>query len=165
MRRWVISSPDKQNQWFDPGQVVKPAAKRDRFSRKTMLRVWWNFEGVIHFELVPNNCAIDAELYSAQLDRMYAELRRKYPALVNRKRVLLQQDNASPHTARKTKEKLRELDVTELPPRPAYSPDLAPSDFHLLRVMAHFVSGCSFKTIEPSTPNSILPNWTECTWS
>jgi histone-lysine N-methyltransferase SETMAR len=79
---------------------------------------------------------------------MYAELSRKYPALFNRRRVLLQQDNASPHTARKTKEKLRELDVPELLPHPAYSPDLAPSDFHLFRTMAHFVRGHSLKTIE-----------------
>jgi histone-lysine N-methyltransferase SETMAR len=110
-----------------------------------MLRVWWNFEGVIHFELVPNNCS---ELYSAQLDRMYVELSRKYPALFNRKRVVLQQDNVSPHTARKTKEKFRELDATELLPHPAYSPDLAPSDFNLFRAIEHFLRGRSFKTIE-----------------
>jgi histone-lysine N-methyltransferase SETMAR len=113
-----------------------------------MLCVWWNFEGIIHFELVPNNLAIDAELCSAQLDRMYAELSRKYLALVNRRRVLLQQDNASPHTARKTKGRLRELDAPELLPHPAYSPDHAPSDFHLLRPMEHFLRGRSFKTVE-----------------
>jgi hypothetical protein len=110
-----------------------------------MLRVWWNFEGVIHFQLVPNNRAIDAELYSAQLDRMYAEVNRKYPALVNREQILLQQDNASPHTAKKAKEKLRELDAIELLPNPACSSDLAPSDFLLFRAMAHFFRGCSFK--------------------
>jgi hypothetical protein len=62
---------------------------------------------------------------------MYTELSQKYPALVNRKWVLLQQDNASPHTARKMKEKLRELDAMELLPHPAYSPNLSPSDSFL----------------------------------
>ena len=90
--------------------MAEPVPKRDRFSRKAMLCVWWNFEGIIHFELVPNNRAIDAELYSAQLDRMHTALAQKYPALVNRKRVILQQDNASPHIARRTKEKIRELE-------------------------------------------------------
>jgi hypothetical protein len=61
---------------------------------------------------------------------------------------LLQQDSASPHTARKTKKRLRELDATELAPHPAYSPDLASSDFHLFWSMAHFVRGRSFKTVE-----------------
>jgi hypothetical protein len=78
---------------------------------------------------------------------MYVELSRKYPALVYRKWVLLQ-DSASPHTAGKMKEKLRELDAIELLPHPAYSSDLQPSDFHLFRAMAHFLHGCSFKTIE-----------------
>jgi histone-lysine N-methyltransferase SETMAR len=59
--------------------------------------------------------------------------------LANRKRVLLQQDNASPHTARKTKETLRELDDIKLLLHPAYSLDLAPSDFHLFWAMAHFL--------------------------
>ena len=113
-----------------------------------MLCVWWNFEGIIHFELVPNNRAIDAELYSAQLDRMHTALAQKYPALVNRKRVILQQDNASPHTARRTKEKIRELESIELLPHPAYSPDLAPSDFHLFRSMAHFLRGRSFANLD-----------------
>jgi hypothetical protein len=77
---------------------------------------------------------------------MYAELSRKYPALVNRKRLMLQQDNASPHTARKTM-KLQELDI-KLLSHPAYSPDLVLYDFHLFWAMAHFLHGCRFKRIE-----------------
>ena len=147
--KWVyFNNPDKQNQWLDPGQMAEPVAKRDRFSKKALLCVWWNFEGVIHFELVPNGRTIDADLYCAQLDRMYAALRRKYPALVNRKRALMQQDNAKPHTARQTKEKIKELDGIELLPHPAYSPDLAPSDYHLFRSMAHFLRGRSFNNLD-----------------
>lgn len=147
--KWVyFSNPDKENQWLDPGQMAEPVPRRDRFSRKTMLCVWWNFEGIIHFELVPNGRAINADLYSEQLDRMHAALVLRYPALVNRKRVILQQDNASPHTANTTKEKIRELNSIELLPHPAYSPDLAPSDFHLFRSMAHFLRGRSFANLE-----------------
>jgi histone-lysine N-methyltransferase SETMAR len=66
------------------------------------------------------------------------------PGFGQQKRVLLQQDDASSHTARKTKEKPRELEVTALLSHPAYIPDLAPSDFHLFRAMAHFLRGRSF---------------------
>jgi histone-lysine N-methyltransferase SETMAR len=148
MRSGFISSLDTHNQWYDPGQVVKPVAKRDMFSSKAMLCVWWNFEGIIHLQLMKNNRAINAELCSTQLDRMYLELSWKYPALVNRKRVLLQQDNASPHTARKTKEKLRELDAIALVPHPAYRPNLLPCDFYLFWAVAHFLHGWSFETIK-----------------
>ncbi len=102
---------------------------------------------MIHFELVPNGRTIDADLYCAQLDRMYAALGEKYPALINRKRVLLQQDNAKPHTAKQTKEKIKNLDAFELLPHPAYSPDLAPSDYHLFRSKAHFLRGRSFNNL------------------
>lgn len=147
--KWVyFDNPDMGSQWLNPGQTAKPVAKRERFFSKAMLCVWWNYEGVIHFEVVPNNRSIDSELYSAQLDRMHTALAQKYPALVNRKRVLLQQDNAAPHTSKRTKEKLQELDSIELLPHPAYSPDLAPSDFHLFRSMAHFLRGRKFSNID-----------------
>jgi [histone H3]-lysine36 N-dimethyltransferase SETMAR len=147
--KWIyFSNPNKENQWLDPGQEAYPVAKRDRFSKKVMLCVWWNFEGVIHFELVANNRAINAELYTDQLDRMYTALGKKYPALINRKQVILQQDNASPHTAALTRRKIEELEAIELLPHPAYSPDLAPSDFHLFRAMSHFLKGRSFSDID-----------------
>ena len=113
-----------------------------------MLCIWWNFQGVIHFELVPNGCSINAELYSQQLDRMYAALQLIYLAVINRRRALFLQDNAKPHTANRTKEKIEELVGIELLPHPAYSPDLAPSDYHLFRSMAHFLRGKRFNNAE-----------------
>ncbi|GBP17578.1 Histone-lysine N-methyltransferase SETMAR [Eumeta japonica] len=53
----------------------------------------------------------------------------KYPSLVNLKPTLLQNDNARPHTAKVTREKIEELGGIELPPRTVFSPDLVPSDF------------------------------------
>jgi hypothetical protein len=46
--------------------------------------------------------------------------------------VLLHHDNTKPHTARATQERFQEILVQwELLEHPPYSPDLAPSDFHL----------------------------------
>jgi histone-lysine N-methyltransferase SETMAR len=86
-----------------------PGAKRERFGKKDLLCVWWNYEGLIYYELVPHGHKINAEVYSQQLEEMYTILLENYPALVNRKRVLLQQDNARPHTAKKTLQKIEEL--------------------------------------------------------
>ena len=93
-----------------------------------MLCVWWNFEGIIHFELVPNGRSIVSNLYSQQLQRMHAILKLKYPASVNRRQVLLQQDNTTAHTFRLTKNKIQEIQSIELIEHPAYSLDLSPSD-------------------------------------
>jgi histone-lysine N-methyltransferase SETMAR len=76
-------------------------AKRERFAKKVLLCVWWNYKGLIYYELVPDGRTINVEVYSQQLEKMYTVLLEKYPALVNRKHVLLQQDNARPHTAKK----------------------------------------------------------------
>ena len=57
---------------------------------------------------------------------MYAKFKLKYPAVVNRNQTLLQQDNARPHTATLTIQKIQELGGIELLPYPAYSPDVVP---------------------------------------
>ena len=63
--------------------------------------------------------------------------------------VLLKQDNARPHTARTTTTKIEELRGFELLPRPRYSSDLAPWDYHLFRSMAHLLRGRYFENFEP----------------
>jgi hypothetical protein len=75
------------------------------------------------------------EVYSQQLEKMYTVLLEKDPVLVNWKRVLLQQDNARPHMAKKTLPKIDELEGIELLLYPAFSPDLEPSDYCLFRSM------------------------------
>jgi len=122
--------------------MAEPVAKQDSFSRKTLLCVWRNVE------LVPNNRTIDVDFYCARLNRIYSELSWKYPALVNRKRVLLQQDNAKLDTARRTKEKITELDAIELLSHPGYISDLTPSNYHLFRSMAHFLRTRRFDNLE-----------------
>jgi hypothetical protein len=84
-------------------------------------------EILIYYELVPEGVTINVEVYSQQLEKMYTVLLEKYPALVNRKCMLLQQDNARPHTAKKTLQKIEELEGIELLSHPAFSPDLEPS--------------------------------------
>ena len=143
---WIYyRNPDKRNQWLHSGQPANTVARIGRFEDKVMLSVWWNYEGILHFELVPDGHAVDADLYSQQLDRVYATLRDRYPALVNRKHALLQQDNVPAHRAKLSQQKIKELDGIELLPYSAYSPNLAPSDYYLFREMTHFLSGRRFK--------------------
>jgi histone-lysine N-methyltransferase SETMAR len=93
---------------------------------------------------VPDGRTINAEVYSQDLGKMYMVLLKKYPELVNRKRALLQQDNARPHTAKKTLQKIEELVDIELLLHHAFSPDLEPSDYYLFRSMAQFLRGKNF---------------------
>ena len=92
--------------------------KRGRFEAKTMLCVWWNFEGPVYWELVPQSRTVDGTLYAEQLQRVYDIVRRRYPALVNRKRLLLQFDNAPYHRSRRVRQQIAAMDGVEilLPP-------------------------------------------------
>ena len=98
------------------------------------LCVWCDWQGIIHYELLPNS-----DLYCQQLDRLNAALMQKRPSLINRGRIVFHQDNARPHTYLVTYQKLRELGW-EVLLHPPYSPDLAPSDYHLFLSMANELS-------------------------
>jgi [histone H3]-lysine36 N-dimethyltransferase SETMAR len=147
--KWIyFRNPDKSCQWVDRGSRAEPHPKRGQFEKKVMLSIFWNYEGVILFDLLPHGQTINSEYYCDLLERMYAVLRERYPAIVNRKRVILQQDNARPHTSKMTMDKIKNLDGIEILPHPPYSPDLAPSDYYLFRSMAHFLRGRQFKDVE-----------------
>jgi histone-lysine N-methyltransferase SETMAR len=90
---------------------------------------------------------MNAEVSSQQLEKMYTILLEKYPALVNRNCALLQQDNARPHTVKKTPQEIEELGGIELLPHPSFSPDLAPPDYYLFRSMAQFLRGKKFQSV------------------
>jgi histone-lysine N-methyltransferase SETMAR len=146
--KWVLYVNAKRtNQWLFPGQTPVPTAKPGLHPQKVLLCVWWDCIGVIHFEVLEMGQTITADLYCQQLDRLHQALIEKRPALVNRKGVILQHDNARPHTARITQQKIRDLGW-EVLPHPPYSPDTAPSDYHLFRSLEHFLSGKTFRNID-----------------
>ena len=111
--KWIfLRNPDKRKQWVSPGQEFG-VAKQDRFGKKVMLCVWWNYQGIVHFELLRDGLAVNATLYTQQLERVHEVLRTRYPGLVNRNQVLLQHDNAPAHRAKMTKAKIQELDASK----------------------------------------------------
>ena len=103
--------------------------------------MWWDTEGVVHWELLPSGMTINAEVYCSQLDRVEAALTEKRP---HREKVLLLHDNATPHTAKKTKRHLQQKKWVVLP-HPPYSPDIAPTDFKFFRSLQNSLRGKEFK--------------------
>ena len=86
---------------------------------------------------------------------MYAGLLKNHlhPAIKSKRRgrlstcVLLQHDNARPHTARSTVATIQDL-FFKCFPHPPYSPDLAPSDFHVFGPLKEVRRGKSFRSDE-----------------
>jgi histone-lysine N-methyltransferase SETMAR len=81
------------------------------------------------------------------LDRVNECLKEKRPHLVNRKGVVFHQDNARPHVSEMTQQKIKELNL-EISDHPPYSPDLAPSDYHLFRSLQNHLNNKKFERFE-----------------
>ena len=96
---------------------------------KVMATVFWDSKGVIIFYFVLKRSTITGVYYANLLDQLRTAIREKRRGKLS-KGVLLQQDNARVHTCKVAMDAV-ERNGYELIPHPAYSPDLAPSDFFL----------------------------------
>ncbi|KAK6767032.1 hypothetical protein RB195_026354 [Necator americanus] len=140
----------QRKEWVAPGGTPKPRAKQDLHPKKTMICVWWDWEGLVHWEMLEKNKTVEKNLYIAQLHRVKEAIQLKRPH--RRGQVILLHDNARPHTANIVKAALQELDW-EVLQHPPYSPDLAPTDYHLFRSLSNQMRGVTFDN------NEDLENW------
>ena len=144
--KWVMyDNAFLGKQWLPKGRSPTPTARPGLHPKKVLISVFWDYRGIIHYELLSEGQSIDAKTYCEQLDRLAKELKVKRPALINRKGVIFHQDNARPHTAQLTVQKIKKDLNWELLPHPPYSPDVAPSDYHLFRSMEHFLRNKKFE--------------------
>jgi len=120
-----------------PGHASTSTARLNIYGAKIMLCIWWDQLGVVYYELLKPNETITGDRYRMQLMRLSRALKEKRPQYQERHdKVILQHDNARPHIARPVKTYFETLKWKVLL-HPPYSPDVAPSDYHLFRSMAH----------------------------
>ena len=142
--KWVLyETPKHSRHWLSPQDAVPHTARPPMHPRKIMLCVWWTGHQVVHYELLPMGQTVTGDLYSQQLERVQQALRQKEPALVNRKGVLFLHDNARPHVTQVVWDTIQQLGWETLC-HPPYSPDLAPSDYHLFHSLDNHLRGKSF---------------------
>jgi transposase len=107
-------------------------------------------EEIIFYELLERNLTVTAERYCQQLHRLEEAIQQKRPG--QRHGMILQHDNARPHTANMTKGAIQKLDWKILP-HPPYSPDLARSDYHFFSSLCNNLRRVSFNK------DAELQNW------
>jgi histone-lysine N-methyltransferase SETMAR len=103
MRSGCYVNRTRKRQWLGAGQIRVATPKNDLHPKKIMLSVWWKVRGIIHWELLSTGCAITADLYCQQLDRVASKLQEKQD------RIYFLHDNTRPHIAKSTREKLLKL--------------------------------------------------------
>ena len=130
-------------EWRHP---TSPRSKKFKFQQsagKVMVTVFWDSVGVILMDFMFKEATINSDVYIDTLKKLKARIRRVRPAL--KMSVLLQHDNARPHTSLKTREVISSFGWTTIL-QPPYSPDLEPSDFHLFGSLKESLSDGAVKT-------------------
>ena len=99
-----------------------------------MLLSFFDIRGIVHYEFVPTGQTVNQVYYLKVLERLREKVRQKRPEIFANNSRILHHDNAPAHTALSVREFLATKQITVLQ-HPAYSPDLAPSDFFLFPKM------------------------------
>ncbi|KAJ4436780.1 hypothetical protein ANN_16912 [Periplaneta americana] len=104
---------------------------------KVMLEVFFDSQGLMHHEFIPEGRTVTKELYVETLRRLWDAVRRKRPEKWVENNWFLMHDNAPAHRAIIVKNFLARHNITALD-HPPYSPDLSPPDYFLFpRLKSH----------------------------
>ena len=138
----VITGDETWDYQYDPETKRKnaqwktansPRPKMFRQSKSRVKRIFLTFfdiRGIVHYEFVPTGQTVNQVYYLEVLERLREKVRRKRPELFANNSWILLHDNAPAHMALSVREFLATKQITVLE-HPAYSTDLAPSDFFL----------------------------------
>ena len=148
--KWFLyyepESKQESREWRQVGSPPPLKPKSEPSTKKQMATVFWDREGILLIKWLPSGETINSQYYC----KVLAELKE---AITKDRRgkwargVLLQHDNARPHTAHQTQLAIQQLGFSTIP-HPPYSPDLAPSDYWLFGEMAKHTRGRRWVNIQ-----------------
>lgn len=130
----------KKRMWLKAHGNTEQGVQPDPHGMKIMLCVWWSVYGIDYMEFLDDNTTVTANLYCAQLQRVADALSLHRP---QQSKFYFLHDNARPHVAKVTRQKIIDLGW-QLLHHPPYSPDMAPTDYHLFRSLQNHLAGRKF---------------------
>jgi len=137
--------PETKQQSMEWRHSGSPHPKKFRVQKsagKVLASIFWDQDGIPLIDYFPKGKTINAEYYSSLLVQLEDILKEKCRGKVT-KGVLFLHDNALAHRALATQKKLAYLNFQCLD-HPPYSPDLAPSDYHLFPGLKKQLKGRHF---------------------
>jgi len=100
---------------------------------KVMETVLWDVRGILLLELMPQKTTITGQIYANTITSLRGAIKEKMRGKLSADMLLLH-DNAPVHMSAKSQAAIRQCGFEQLN-HPPYSPDLAPSEYFLFRVM------------------------------
>ena len=146
MKRGYCIARRNQNSsmvWKHPQSPVRKKFRTAPSVHKVMLTAFWGCCGQLVLDFMPRGATINADRYCSKMSLLRAAIRKKHSGFLDVENVIILHVNARPHVVYKTVNKLRKFHW-EFLKHPPYSPDLAPSDFHLFSPLKKFLAGQRF---------------------
>ena len=136
----------QSRQWVGPESPRPKKFKMQTSAGKVMATIFWDAKGVIMLDFLPKRSTITRVYYANLIDQLKTAIRGERRGTLS-KGVLLQQENTRVHTCKAAMDAV-ERNGYELIPHPAYSPDLAPSNFFLFPNLKKDICGLHFRSDE-----------------
>lgn len=146
IHHYTPETKTQSKQWIGAGEACPRKAKSIQSAGKVMASVFWDAKGILLVDYLAKGKTVTGQYYTTLLDMLKSIISKKQPGMT-KKKVLFHHDNAPAHSSAIVQQKLAELRF-QLVPHPPYSPDLAPSDFHLFPKLKIFLAGTKFHSNE-----------------
>jgi histone-lysine N-methyltransferase SETMAR len=140
---WFYFTINYDHIWLPDGALTPTRPRHTINTPKRMLTIFWSPLGFPLVQLLPKGQHFNARYFC---ENILQEINQNRPAATaedGRRNILLHFDNATPHTAGETLGFLKSHRMKRAP-HPAFSPDLAPSDFYLFGKIKTALMGSEF---------------------
>ena len=158
---YTAASDDQLSGWTEK-KLQSTSQNQTCTKKRVIVTVWWSAAGLIRYSVLNPGEAITSERYTQQIDETHRKLQHLQPDSVNRKGPAFLCDYAGPHTTPPVLPTLNKLGYQVLPHQPC-SPDLLPTDYHLLKHLNNVLQGKCFhnqKEVENAFQGSLnLEAW------
>jgi transposase len=147
---WVYGYDPETKQMLSQWKMLsspRPKKSRQVWSNvKTMLIAFFDAEGLVHHEFLPQRQTMNQTVYITVMQRLQDAVRRKRPHKWSSSTWLLHHDNAPCHVTLSVREFLAKHSIPVVP-HPPYSPDLAPYYFFLFPRLKSTLKGKRFQNV------------------
>lgn len=156
---WIsyVNAESKQQsmQWRHSSSPKPKKFKQTQSQRKIMATVFWDQKGVLLVDFMEPGTTITSQVYCETLSKLRRAIQNQRRGML-RSGIVLLHDNARPHTAARTIETIQKF-RWEIFHHPPYSPDLAPSDYHLFLHLKNWLASQRFEETEELKTS--VQNW------
>ena len=144
VHHFTPEAKQQSKQWKHPGSPPPKRAKTVPSAGKVMASVFWDADGILLIDYLQKGQTINGTYYASLLTQLWEKIKIKRPGKLT-KGVLFHLDNTPVHKSVIAMAAIHDCGF-KLIEHPPYSPDLAPSDFHLFPKLKTAISGTQFQS-------------------